>query len=407
MKINNFSINFKGYDAQKIKALYMQEPSSQEQKLVYIDLYDIGKKEGFDVFINSDKSLISHPVQLLYGYDKNTLGCDYWAQDNKVMLNKNGETEILTKRKINNFISPNYDEACELAEKTGFKLRETPLLIEGGNIFIGKNDKGDNYLITGKETVLDSAIMLFLHSRGVEEINTEDFANFYERRKLVHKNKQTKKFQVITMSEFDDKFEYWIKYTKEKLGEEFDVKTKNITIISQPNFHIDLGIRPLEYPYVLVNDTEILKENLVKAEKEIKRNKFLFLKQFKRAIEELQTYYAHSNTIANELKSAGFVPIMIGGGYSHKNVNFINAIANKHQTGVSYITNSVQCHDDRYMIFQKMFEDEINKKYPKIDRLYYVQGSTSCSDEKNIMMQYLNDLRGGVHCLVCEQIDFE
>ena len=66
--------------------------------------------------------------------------------------------------------------------------------------------------------------------------------------------------------------------------------------------------------------------------------------------------YCEVETTIKELESYGFKPIRVGGVYASGEVNFLNAIVNKHEDGtISYITNSSNCNKAGYSKLEKIF----------------------------------------------------
>ena len=90
-------------------------------------------------------------------------------------------------------------------------------------------------------------------------------------------------------------------------------------------------IRPLNYPYVLVNDEKMSEENLKKLEKEFKFDlkAKLFAKNIRKKMKEQSKDYASCDTLCQKLEKKGFIPIRIGGGYGLHTINFINSIVHQ------------------------------------------------------------------------------
>ncbi|MBE7706962.1 MAG: hypothetical protein E7Z91_06960 [Cyanobacteria bacterium SIG30] len=386
--------SFSGYDARKIKSVYMQNSNAEPQQLVYQNMYDIGKREGFDVFIHSKGKVASNPVQLP---EHGAGDYNYWAQDDKMFINTPDGVKILYPKLYYEGIN---DEPVDLAETQGIEAKETELVLEGGNIFLGKKDNGDNYLIVGSSTFDASSIYQFL--------KTKDIKNFDAKRlqSIICSNSYFLFPSSLHIREYHDSQEQWEEHTKELFCKEFDVKKENLHILFQPDFHLDMAIRPLEYPYILVNDEELVKKNLFELEKKFYCSD-KFLNGIRKHLRQHEKNYVDSSIIKNQLEKMGFVPIMVSGALGNYKVNFMNAIVNKRNDGkLAYITNSAICDDKRYKFLQDKFEEDVSKACPQIDKFYYVQGAI-CDNNDNLMMRYLNELRGGIHCLCAEVPDFE
>ena len=278
-------------------------------------------------------------------------GCE-WAQDNKCIIEKDGKPFMLGSSDL----SP---ETVDIMEnKYGISGGWQHAFSTGGNTFIGKFPNGDKWLITGEN----------LNTGNIRRGRVKDLAKCY------------------------------------------GVKEENIFQIPKPDFHIDLGIRPIGYPDILVNDPEIAEKNLEKlndGSKEFEE----FKSTFKASKEGAKITYASTDEICDALKKIGFNPIRVGGVY-YNGINFMNAIVNKHPDGtMGYITNSSECDNHIYTKLQKVFEDEVREKAPQITDFYYVQGIRKSPyrppTEKTHMLDSLKYYHGGIHCMSLEEPDFD
>jgi len=79
----------------------------------------------------------------------------------------------------------------------------------------------------------------------------------------------------------------------------FYVEKQDIAILSQGEYHNDLVIRPLNYPYVLVNDEKMSMENLEKLKRRYKFNPktHLFVRQHKKKIQKQSKEYGPCNEL--------------------------------------------------------------------------------------------------------------
>lgn len=129
----------------------------------------------------------------------------------------------------------------------------------------------------------------------------------------------------------------------------YGVKEENIFLIDQQDYHLDLSIRPIGYPYVLINEPQPTSKN----KKANNAHNFQLL-AYKKALQQL--------------KNAGFHPISIKGVYGY-GVNFINAAVNKYQDGsITYITNSSKCDDKNLSKYQDLFEKELKSKLQNVKK---------------------------------------
>lgn len=203
--------------------------------------------------------------------------------------------------------------------------------------------------------------------------------------------------------------------------------------ISQPDFHIDLAIRPLDNKRVLVADDSLTVEYLQKAvensDKYLKEHKFDLgvrltksklsnrLKDFQKQI--AQNGYASSEKTIAELTEQGFTPIRVPGRiYNafepqelYHDMNYMNAIVHKTADGkLVYITNkstmnkSLGISEEKAkkigFDFESMFKESI-KPYVNEEDVYFVSGGN------NLVSKLLRRNKGGVHCLSAEVPKFE
>ncbi len=393
------NINFKGYDAQPLRALYMQNGKTKPQQMIFQELSEISKMEHFDVFVHTEEGLKSDVSELK---EEKKSDYNYWSQDNKIFIQKDGRETIIYPKLFRD--SQNV-EAINLAKEMKIPTKESELILEGGNMFLGKKPDGKNYLIIGKDTLETSAVYQFLKDRGVKKLNDDKLSDFLTTGHVYTSIGFDAK--LVRSREYYDEQEYWENVVKDMFLEEFDVEEDDFCVISQPNYHIDLSIRPLEYPYVLVDDMKLNQKNLERLEEKFGHGAQKFTKQFKKEQRRLKSLYASSGEVAELLKEKGFVPIFIGGGFGACKVNFMNAIINKRASGyLSYITNSAECENEKYEFLQKLFEADLRAKYPKIDRFYFVKGG-DYKDGNNLLMSYLKKFSGGIHCLCAERPIFE
>lgn len=194
---------------------------------------------------------------------------------------------------------------------------------------------------------------------------------------------------------------------KKQIEKLYDVKEENIHFIQQQDYHLDLSIRPIGYPYVLINNPELSTRNEQKIRGENHKNR----KSLEKQTPEMWAF----KIALEQLKKAGFKPIAIGGIYG-SDVNFINAIVNKHEDGsISYITNSSKCNNVFISKYQRQFEKDLKRKLeelkktdpnvPELKSIYFVQGENF--GDQNEVMENLIEGAGGVHCMCLEEPNFE
>ena len=325
---------------------------------------------------------------------------DFWSQDNKFFANTNDGEKILSTK---TFCSDRFFEAKKLSELINVPFEETEVLLEGGNFFLGTKDNGDNYLLIGNILFNTNSIYQFLKHKDVK-LDDKKFEHFLDKGVVFKDEPLISK--LITFDQYRKEETHWAKHTRELLAKQFDVKEENILCVPNANYHIDLFLRPLKYPYILVNDDEAIKKELAQIEEKFDCSDG-FLKDAKKHLKKMEKEYDSSAEVIEKLEKFGFVPIMVPGAIGHFNVNFINAIVNEREDGLSYITNCPNLsNDDRYKFLTAEFQKEMDKKAPQVDNFYFVDGG-EFENGDTLSMMYLTKLKAGIHCLCAERPDFD
>ncbi len=272
-----------------------------------------------------------------------------WLQDYQVFLNKkSGETFAFKRPRelAKNLLKEHIEEAENLP------VLETQEYVTGGNCFVGKNDKNEKWILIG-ESVLE-------------------------------------------------------KNSKDNISKLYEIKKENIIALPQQAFHIDMFTRPIGYPYILVDDFELAKENVENMDRSLSGyDEFYF--DFMDYYHKQKEFNKIGSTIET-LQNHGFKPIQIAGRYG-EGINFINAIANKHSNNtISYITNSTKTDLDGFeaiSALENIFRQDLSKKVKNLDELYFIKGKPNLSLKLNFMYDTLAYLSGGIHCLTLERPDFD
>lgn len=283
-----------------------------------------------------------------------------WAQDCVTFIKRLKGSDVLWK------IKEDVSSPQKLLPFDNFEIYPAENYPRGGNYYLGYNDKGERWLL----------------------INSME---------LKQKNKPTEK----------------------ELSEVFAVEPKNIIILDLFDNDLDELVRPIKYPYILVNDWEEVSENIKNFKKEYPNASNLymsmedFLAKKKSSIEEPSTEY-----ICNTLQEYGFVPIRIAGRY-HYDINYLNAFAWENKEGnISYLTNSVKDSYVELEYFENLFKETLKERVLNIGNMYFISGGPRTLDEKdsessanlyspgfyndNVIMDLLAAYEGGIHCLTAE-----
>ena len=365
-KINN--TNFKGYDAIPLKGLYMQGLRTRGELNIFREMRAIARKEGIDIFFNQNNTQITPEIIKTKIIDT---ALSIWGQDRKAFVqNKNGKTILW--HNLEQVLDKN-----NLAELKNFNIFPEKFLPRGGNFFIGYKPNGEKWLL--------------INSMSVQ--SDESFDKFHDLPKETH------------------------------LTELFNVKKENIYQINEFSDDLDEKIRPIGYPYILVNDFELSLNNLEKMKKIFPKGSEVYSSLKKYIFNQLKNQLENADKTCERLKTFGFKPIKIAGRYS-EGINYMNAIAFENNRGsFSYITNSTKKSYPELQYLEQLFEKELREKVPRITDTYFVSGGKRLEEEKNsnsifelysqglqnrnVIMDILENREGGIHCMTAEIPDFE
>lgn len=267
-----------------------------------------------------------------------------WAQDLKMIVEKDKKPFCVAGE--NAFVD--YHE--EIKRKYGISYKINKEIAVGGNTFIGKYPNGEKWMMIGSDEL------------------------------------QTK--------------------TKDFLAQEYEVKKENIIVIPQQHYHLDMFMRPIGYPYVLIDNPELSRKKLESLPEAKDIYDYLTVTKNFKDYESARSlnYDSHEETI-KALEQAGFIPIEVAGVLG-SGINFMNAIVNQHQDGsISYITNSSKCNSELMSSFQEGFEKELRQKVPNIDKVYFVSGIDEYNDS-TYLIENIALRGGGLHCMTMEEPNF-
>ena len=267
-----------------------------------------------------------------------------WVQDDKFITEKAGGPFFLASGKVS--------ENCLVKIRSRYKMpaARSENFLAGGNMFIGKLPNGEKWLLSG------------------ENNTTQDV---------------------------------------EGISKAYNIPPQNIHFLPQQNYHLDMFMRPIGYPFVLVNDPELVLESVKKLDGS-KEEKEEFKKTVNKYYKLQETLgYSSAEATIKKLTELGFVPIRIAGDYG-ESCNFMNAIVNKHENGtISYITNSTNCNNKLYSSLERVFADELREKVPFLDKTYFIKGKSEGARDTNYMMDALLYGGGGIHCMTLEEPNFK
>lgn len=291
---NQTGLSFQGYDVLPLRALYMQGIRKRGEVNIFREMKRIAQIEGLELYLNQDGQNIVKDFGKISGLSKHL---PIWGQDNKAfVVNKNGKTILWNSKEYS--INPE-----GLGELGDYKIDEKPYMPRGGDYYLGYKPNGEKWLLINGFSIYDKK-------------SFKDFGDLP---------------------------------TKKILYDLFDVKPKNVITINSFSSDLDEFVRPIGFPYILVNDYNLSLENLEKMKNKFPNSHepYIELKKFlTEKLNQVQSSQVENDcdTICQILSDYGFKPIRIGGRYSD-DINYMNAIAfQNNKNGISYITNSTKNH---------------------------------------------------------------
>ncbi|ELJ8614560.1 hypothetical protein RUK64_001721 [Vibrio cholerae] len=191
---------------------------------------------------------------------------------------------------------------------------------------------------------------------------------------------------------------------EEKMAEELGVTRDNLIILTQPGFHIDMQLRPLENGKVLINDYEYNKAIVKHAANSpsITEEERVELQNLLTELDIQTKYYNEIHKkIRQQLTEAGLTPVRTAGAFSvgNKEVNWMNGIMG---TGNSkfYITNA-----SSISVLNDAFQQWIQHTVPGIS-VYFV-GKEAAPDSFRGKLNQAEELLAAQGGLDCVTIHFE
>jgi len=424
MQVHN-NISFKGYDARRLRGFIMLS----NFKNIATELTDIGRKEGFDVFLVNPKNVTGNP-------EPNKKFKGEWTQD---LIGIIGQT-------VTTLLEADAKEISKMLNLKVSKFQQR--LHKKLNI----EDANKHYLSLLKAKSLKGNQFKYLQLNGHESNLSFSELN---RLKLYYKRKRHKlhisggNYFIVKDANGKDKILAGEDTKRNFIGKsivslfknpDITFKKDDITFLPQADFHIDLFIRPLDKQRVLIADDKMtlkmLESGIQKTKSKLadlspldsakkeKLNELLTkLNNLKINFEEEVNLNPHIQkaltTTKNTLQNLGFETINVPGRYynyfsdihggkspSHM-MNFMNAnVLTKENGELVYITN--HSYLDELLGLTPELQQELNfgtertfiktlEPYVKKEHIYFVSG-----DDLEIPQVLLPYLGGGIHCLSSE-----
>ena len=375
--VNNYGINFNGYDVLPLRGLYMQGSAKSLKRGVYEEMSNISKKNNLTLYVNQVGVITKNWRDYC---ENNYLNGNIWAQDTVSFILDKGAKTILWNSKVEPI------PANRMSDLTDFYPCYYKDIPRGGNYYIGFKPDKSKWMIISSKTVQDENEMPNFSIEGFRSLNE--------------------------------------KVTKSVICNRFDIKPENLYIVDTSIRDLDEIIRPIGYPYVLINSADECLKNIYLLKNKFK-NDAAMTNLLNNMVEfvKTNTYRDYSDKVEEFLKNKGFIPIKIGGWYS-KDINFINALAYKDKNSkISYITNSTRDSIKGLEYLEELFARDLREKVDNINDIDFISGGKagieSMQDIKDIktgstsainrnqMMSTLANYNGGIHCMTSEIPDFD
>lgn len=418
-------LRFGGQGAYAVKCLYLHPDKSTLKSNIAQELDAIGQKEGFSVSVQV-KDQLYHPSQLHTIAPDTLETTTRWMQDG-------GQFIQMVNRKPGLLLSSTYQDPPTIREGKmlgpllNISSVSHELNLDGGNLFIDRDAQGDTFALVGRDVYR----------------NQED----YRRESLLGKFVS----RFIASSRIPPSNVKCREAIQQQLSNLLGIPLQKIFYLSQPDFHLDMSIRPINYPDILVHDGQLsiqfLKKALQASQDETEKQKILQLlketeqlqkhpekdiceaelarierelnkKEARESKEVLLRYYedikkdqklhlpkyASPDKTASQLKAIGLNPVKIPGvfGNIRNRTNYLNAIVHRKPNGkLVYITNAstLPCLDQQ-------FKQYLLTEFPQIETCYFITGGPSFVEKDRYFIQDCLEHRGGIHCLALEQLDY-
>ena len=378
MKISNLStysnkVTFKGYDAIPLKGFYMQGLTETVEQNIFNEIKTIAKKENLELYLNLNNKKILKSMPEFFEKD---LTLSIWAQDNKAFVENSSGKQILWNLKEKKL------PPSELSVLGSYETNIAQFMPRGGDYYLGYKGNNEKWLLIN----------------GYHVANQKSFEQFGD------------------------------EPTEDILRQIFEIKPENIFKLNVFGTDLDEIVRPIGFPYILVNDyskSATMLNKMKEAYPEANESYDLMSDYIKNKIKSEKALKLDPDYICKKLEEYGFKPIRIGASFSRA-INFINAIALKNNDNkITYITNSTKHSSPELEYLEELFDKELRKNVENIEHTYYVSGginnekqnkdidifseilSMHSMPKENGIMNILANRHGGIHCMTAEIPNFD
>lgn len=280
-------------------------------------------------------------------------------------------------------------DAREIARLQGIEVKETRAYFEGGNALLGQRQDGRPYAIIGRDSLLISAIHLdslgekgFANEDVLKRVALLEGSPDFQNLNLINETSiklenaglmpadLTSEERVSASKIFLAKLDL----TKEVIASDMNLSVNEVMVVPQPQFHLDMEIRPITPGKVLLHDYQedrkLLSRALEMADPESEEH-FIMTKTLEEAAENEALNQQLVNAIAKTLEDQEIEVVRVGGIIKNNltQVNFLNAVAGT-KAGTNeqfYMTN----HSGLPSL-NKAFEEILKKE--GIERVHFLAG---------------------------------
>lgn len=430
MNVNNNAntINFKGYDARKLKAVVMNTNYAG----IADEVKKIGDIENFEVLLLQNKGgrhILKRDEFERSAEFKGAWAQDYWGITKNTLLARDNLCDQTFQWRILFGLKPNQTQLKVQKESGLERISEYMDFLYNLPII---NKQGKDYVQIATND-------------GIEEIDKAIYDVEFNINQDLLKNLSNKchikggnYFLTKNANGNDDLLigkEELKKFSIPELKEMFEAE--NVHIIPQADYHLDLFIRPLNDKKVLIADDETMYNTIAEGFKRVQEfiiskptverikykelfvNMGTYLRAFRRIIQ--QNPYTNMQDVEKALIESGYEPIKVparlfeiqkteANETSQSFIlnqlhNYVNAFVHINDNNeLIYVTNKSNL-DETLGLTPKLqeelgfsFEKEfLNAIKPHVDRVYFVSG-----EDNKIAKEILPEYFGGIHCLTME-----
>lgn len=348
------------------------------------------------------------------GYSPNKDSKDFAKEGiHTIGLPENDEMSIIDEMSVQGAVSDKngHIDSKQLAKELNKDIKTTRTYNEGGNFLSGTLPNGESYAVIGRDGLLTSVFHLERENK-LKKDSVPEFKNVnvkvQEMEKKGYFTKELINETVIKLQAANEipQGQNSVKRAKEFLAkmeitekEIFpkDMGTKNITFIPQPEFHIDMFMRPLRPGTMLVNDFDTTIDFLKRALSKTTNNSWE-QNEIKAMLEVSEINKKIMSPIMDEvnkkLTESGIKVIKAPGLMSGqtKEFNFLNSTA-----GTSLGSNKLYYMTNYTTI--KPLRDEFENfiKSQGIDTVYWIGNSGGSKETLSGSEKSLSKL-GGMDC---------